>query len=131
MIDPYLNTKNCINRLLKDYDAHKNLIIGFDFDDTIFDYHKEGHIYPKILNLLFKCQRMGLTLMLFTGNEGKDLDKCLSYCKELGLKVQFVNESPINKEHRKPYCNIMLDDRGGLKESYLILKETIKRIKEK
>lgn len=27
----------------------------------------------------------------------------------------------------KPYYNILLDDRAGLEESYLILKETIKR----
>ena len=37
----------------------------------------------------------------------------------------FVNTSPIFSRSRKPYYNILLDDRAGLEESYNILKQVI------
>ena len=35
----YMDYRRCVDRLKKDYEVHKNLIVAFDFDNTIFDYH--------------------------------------------------------------------------------------------
>lgn len=129
MTDPYLSETKCIYRLFDDYQAHKNLIVAFDFDDTVFDYHNKGFEYPAITDLLLKCQDMGFTLVLFTGSEGEKLFDCIEYCNFLGLIIDYANESPIMKENRKPYYNILLDDRAGLGQAYYILTETIKLIK--
>lgn len=37
----------------------------------------------------------------------------------------FINTSPIFSRSRKPYYNILLDDRAGLEESYNILKQVV------
>lgn len=52
----------------------------------------------------------------------------LEYCKHYGIRVDYVNESPIMKT-RKPYYNILLDDRAGLQESFGVLDTLIYRIK--
>lgn len=38
------------------------------------------------------------------------------YCFHFGIKVDYINESPIMNT-RKPYYNILLDDRAGLQEA--------------
>lgn len=126
--DPYFNVNRSIERLKKDYDAHKSLIVAFDFDDTIFDFHSKGYTYPQMVKMLLECQELGFTLILFTGNEGEQLTGCAKYCKKLGLKDFYINESPILKTNRKPYYNILLDDRAGLGEAFHILKTVIKEI---
>jgi hypothetical protein len=131
MNDPYLNFPRCVKRLYNDFMTHRNLMIAFDFDDTVFDFHKKRFTYTKVIALLKEAQEMGNTLILFTGNEGENLEKAVAYCEELGLEVSYVNESPIMTENRKPFYNIFLDDRAGLSEAYNILKETIKRIKRR
>ena len=55
--------------------------------------HKKGYTYPTIINLLLKCQGMGFTLILFTGNEGDKLDVIIKQCKDLGLNIEYANES--------------------------------------
>ena len=30
-------TERCVQRLITEYNKHKNLIIAFDFDNTVFD----------------------------------------------------------------------------------------------
>jgi len=59
MSDPYLSQTSCIDRLFNDYKAHKSLLVAFDFDDTVFDYHKKGYTYKAVTDLLLKCQDMG------------------------------------------------------------------------
>ena len=40
-MNSYLNNRKAINRLKQEYLQHKKLIIGFDFDNTIYDLHKD------------------------------------------------------------------------------------------
>lgn len=128
--DPYFNKTKSIERLFNDYLVHGNLIVAFDWDDTIFDYHNKGFKYPAMIAILKQCQDLGFKLILFTGSEGYRLALINIKCHELGLNIKYINESPIMKENRKPYYNILLDDRAGLGEAYYILTETIKLIKK-
>lgn len=125
MEDRYLCDKRVFSRLCADYKKHKSLFIAFDFDNTVFDYHKVGDTFPKLEEILIKCKKNGMKLILFTANEGELLDKCVSYCREKGFEPDFINESPVTST-RKPYYNILLDDRAGLSSAYSVLNRFIR-----
>lgn len=117
-------------RLRSDYLKHKHLYVAFDYDNTVFDYHHKGVDYSKIINLLRVCKQLNFTMILFTANEGADLIKALSYLKEHAIPFDLINENPLMKT-RKPYYNILLDDRAGLEEAYLNLKKLTDEIRDK
>lgn len=125
------NRKKLVERLLEKYHKENGLIIGFDFDHTIFDYHNEGGDYSCVIDLLKVCSELGFTMCLWTTEPNEEkLSWKIDYCKELGIKVDYVNESPVKKFKHcvKPYFNILLDDISGLEEAYYILGETIEKI---
>jgi len=122
--DRYLITNNTLSRLKEELKQHKSLFIAFDFDNTVYDYHQVGDIYPLVESILKKAKQLGHKLILFTGNEGDRLIEIIDYCGSHGYSPDFVNENPIMST-RKPYYNILLDDRAGLNESYSILKEVL------
>ena len=122
--DRYLEISECVNRLVSDYKKHGNLFIGFDFDNTIFDYHKVGDTFPKLENLLRFLKSNNFNLILFTGNEDDKLIEIIDYCKSNGYEPTYVNENPIMKT-RKPYYNILLDDRAGLNDAYQTIVLTL------
>jgi len=127
--DPYFITPHCIERLIKAYEKHKNLLIGFDFDDTIFDFHKQGHTYPFAIEILKECSDLGFTMILITAKEKQeDIDYVVEHCKSLGIKVDYINESPAMKSI-KPFVNIYLDDKAGLGQAFNILRQTLDKIK--
>jgi hypothetical protein len=115
--DRYMNLHECVNRLVNDYKKHGNLYIAFDFDCTVFDYHNVGDTFPKMEKLLCFLKENKFKLLLFTGNEGSRLEEIIKYCKDRGYEPDYVNENPIMKT-TKPYYNILLDDRAGLREAY-------------
>ena len=58
-----------------------------------------------------------MKLILFTAKETQgQIDQCVKYCEEGGYKPDYVNESPVMNT-KKPYYNILLDDRAGLFEA--------------
>lgn len=119
------------NRLIDEYRKYKGkLVIAFDFDNTIFDYHNNGGDYSSVISLLKDCSDLGFIMVLFTSNEDKKkLDWMVEYCTHFGIRVDYINESPIMKT-RKPYYNILLDDRAGLEECYTILSKLVDLIKK-
>ena len=129
MLDRYLDPEQTTNRLIKEFKQYNTLFIAFDFDNTIFDYHRTGDSYPKMIKLLQELQAVGCTLILFTANEYEQLQTCLDYCTGLGITVSYVNENPLFNT-RKPYYNILLDDRAGLDSSYLTCINLLQNIKE-
>jgi len=118
------------SRLKQDYLAHKSLFVAFDYDNTVFDYHDRGINYDEIIEILRTCKSLGFTLILFTGNEGEKLEVIKQDLKNREIPFDLINENPLMKT-RKPYYNILLDDRAGLKESYNNLKRLIDEIRNK
>lgn len=127
-IDPYMDYENCVDRLMKEWDEHGSLFVAFDFDNTVFDYHRKGFSFPAVEFLLRECKKAGLKLILFTAKETKEeLDRCVEYCKERGYEPDFINASPIMNT-KKPYYNILLDDRAGLQSAARTLITVITNI---
>jgi hypothetical protein len=124
MKDRYFNISESVHRLVKTFKEHRNLFIAFDFDNTVFDTHELGDTFPKMESLLQFLKKEGFMLILFTGNEGIRLKEILVYCKEHGYEPDYVNENPI-EDTRKPFFNILLDDKAGLNEAYQILVTTL------
>ena len=120
-----------IERVWKQYQLYGNLVIGYDFDNTVFDTHKKGGDYSCVIDLLVECSKLGFVMCLYTAEPDEDvLKKKIKYCKKLGINVDFVNESPILNT-KKPYFNVLLDDTAGLAEAYEILSTIVDKIKSK
>lgn len=124
MEDRFLDTSESVKRLVQNYKDHENLIVAFDFDNTVYDYAGVGDAYPKIEALLWRLKKLNISLILFTCNEGEKLLEVLDYCKRRGYEPDFVNVSPLLST-KKPYYNILLDDRAGLGEAYQTLTLTL------
>lgn len=127
MKDRYMDLSETVARLMREYKEHKSLLVAFDFDNTVYDYHSTGDTFPKMENLLRTCKKVGFKLILFTSNEGQRLNKVVKYCSDQGYSPDYINESPVMKT-TKPYYNILLDDRSGLYETYNTLVMVIQQI---
>lgn len=118
-------------RLLKEYIQHNGqLVVGVDFDNTIFDTHATGGDFSCVVDLIRECILRGMTICLYTSSEEEsDIDrKVVQFTEMFGKKPDFVNYSPLSPKAAKPFFNILLDDRAGLEQSwnslYYVLKET-------
>lgn len=117
---------NCVRRLEKELNTHGSLVIGFDFDNTVFDVHNNGRNYKDIIDALKNCKDKGWTLCLYTSELDENWLKWkIDYCKHFGIEPDYVNESPLLKGTKKPFFSLLLDDRAGLQSAYLILKSIL------
>lgn len=131
LYDPYFSTKRSVARLFDQYKKYNNLIVGFDLDDTIYDFHGNGYRYNKVIKILQQCSQLNFTMILCTSKErGHSLIQARKICEELGINVTYINENPLMKTD-KPFVNIYLDDKAGLKQAYEILKLTLTKIKRR
>lgn len=121
--DRYFEESEVVLRLQRELQQHGKLLIAFDFDNTVFDFHNSGDKYPKVIELLRRARDKGHTLILFTANPNTTF--CVRFCEDAGIKPDYVNCSPLNMGERKPYYNILLDDRAGLGECYRVLNKLI------
>lgn len=124
-MDFYLNKINTINRLVNEWYSYGKIIIGVDFDDTIYDFHKKGRKHDNVINLLKQCKEVGCYIIINTCN--KDYEFIKKYCSEIGIEIDSINENmPFTKfDTEKIYCNIMLDDRAGLESAYTALQTAL------
>lgn len=130
MIHPF-NTEACIDRLKKEYETHGKLVVGFDFDNTIFDVHNNGGNYSEVIKLLQECKKLGFVLCLYTAELREFWLKWkVDYCKHFGIEPEYVNESPLLPGTSKPFFNILLDDRAGLESAYEVLTKVVDYAKE-
>lgn len=129
-MDFYINNDNVLERLKNEYKKYGNLIIAYDFDNTIYDYHNEGHEYNDIIEILKKCKKLGFYLIIFTCCEENKYDFIINYCNKNDIPFDPINENaPFTKfSGRKIYYNLLLDDRAGLESSYNCLNNLIKSI---
>jgi len=131
--NPYLSDDACVERLYKEYQKHPKLIVAVDFDDTIFDFHKNGTDYTPIIDLVKTCQELGFYIVIFTASMKSRHEAILEYCKSIGIEVASINKNPIELpfgNEGKIYYNVFLDDRAGLSSSFYILSQLVERILE-
>ena len=130
MKDFYLNIENSYNRLLIEYQKYQSLVVAFDFDNTVYDYHSQGHTYLNVVKLLQELKEIGCYLIIFTANEDEVFVK--NYCNKEGIPFDIINDNPpfYNSKSRKIYYNVLLDDRAGLRQVFDALSKLVNNIKQ-
>lgn len=120
--DPYLNQDNVFNRLRDEYNTHGSIIIAFDYDDTVFDFHSKGRTYNCVIEALRKWKDKA-RFICFTGNQPDKYVEIIKYLAKNDIPVDKINEGfdGLPNGTHKPYYNILLDDRAGLCDAYNVL----------
>ena len=123
--DPYTNEFRAAARLLNEWKKHNSIIIGVDFDGTMYDCHRENFSFPCLIQTIKRAQSLGAKLCVWTANADKELVE--RTWNELGLAYDYYNESPvkIHDNQIKPYFNLLLDDRAGLGSALHVLNLTM------
>jgi len=118
IMDEYLKPNSSFLRLLKEYNEHKSLVIAYDFDNTVYDFHKKGETYNDVVDLIRQLSKAGCYMICFTAN--KDWDLINNYLLLNDIPFDAINENPpfFNCDERKIYFNALLDDRAGLIQVY-------------
>jgi len=130
-MDFYLKKENTFQRLLREYKTYNSLVVAFDFDNTVYDFHQVGLEFSDVIQLLQKLKSIGCYLIIFTANEDEKFIQ--DYCNERDIPFDAINENPpfYQSEARKIYYNVLLDDRAGLKETFEHLNNLLNHLNEK
>lgn len=131
--DFYMNNSNAVDRLVEEWVKYKSLIVAYDFDNTVFDFHNEGHSYEYVINLLRECKKLGAYLIVFTASDKDRHQFIKKYLDNNSIPYDGINENKPDLPFKdgKIYYNILLDDRAGLESAVNVIEEAISIIKEK
>lgn len=125
--DPYTEHQKCFRRLIKEFYKNESLIIGLDIDNTFFDCHSLGFEFPRLINAIKIAKSRGFTICAWTINDIATVN--CRFKEVFGFEPDHYNDSPISfpgKESRKPFFNLLLDDRAGLECSLYLLEDILK-----
>ena len=130
MIDEFLRPNSNFIRLVGDWKRHGPITVGFDFDGTVHDYHKQGHTYNQMKGLLRELKDIGCTLICWTAY--KDLGYVQEFLQKEDIPYDGVNTHgiPLPWESKKPFYSMLLDDRAGLESAFKDLHLLIWYVKE-
>lgn len=131
--DPYTYTNHAVSRLKREYEQHGKIIVAFDFDGTVFDFHGEGYIFSRVVNVLQLIEPYAY-LVVYTCSKEERYDFIHQYLEDCGIPYNSINKIPkrINVPRGgKLYYNILLDDRAGLGQALDILEEFIRMVEDK
>lgn len=130
-MDEYLVTGKSYLRLQKEYDNYGSLWIGFDFDNTVYDFHKIGASYEMVRQLLRDLKDIGCNLTCWTAQ--KDIPFVEEFLKENNIPYTDINGDgvPLGWPSRKPFFSALLDDRAGLEQVYWDLVNLVDYAKSK
>lgn len=126
-----LKNNKIVNRLYNEWVKHNGIIIGLDFDDTIFPYRHNFTNTERVIKLIKKAIKYKAKIIINSASIPSRYDFIKKYCIEKGINIQCINENIIVPfgDNRKIYANLYIDDRAGLKESLKILKKVLKKLK--
>lgn len=129
-VDEYLETGKSLRRLVDEYKKYGSLCIGFDFDGTVYDYHKTGAKYNQVIDLLQDLKEMNCKLICWTAQN--DLEFVEQFLKDNNIPFDGINTDGINLgwDSRKPFFSALLDDRAGLKQVYEDLRMVVTLFKK-
>lgn len=125
-MDFYLNSSNSFSRLNNEYEKYGSIVVAYDFDDTVYDFHQKGRAYSQVVSLLRELKSINCFLICWTGQE--DIEIVKNYLSENQIPFDTINENPpfYQSTSRKIYANAYLDDRAGLKQVFDELTDLVK-----
>ena len=131
MIDQYMIHENVVDRLVAEYKLHGDLNIAYDFDNTVYDYHKRGESYEMVVDLIRRLGKVkGIELVVWTGTSVDRYPFVRQYLTENDIPFHKINENPyfFNSSSPKIFYAILLDDRAGLESAYNACVDFLSRI---
>lgn len=128
-MDEYLIPNSSFIRLWDEYKLHGSLVVAFDFDNTVYDFHHKGKTYIQVIELLKQLRIHKCYLICFTANMNTQFVE--EYLLDCGIPFNSINENPpfFKCDQRKIYFNALLDDRAGLLQVYTELNLLITMLK--
>lgn len=130
MEDRYLKISNVVSRLLDEYRKYGSIIVAYDYDGTIHDYHGVGDTYPKVIDLIRKL-RPYCKLIVYSCSPEERYQEIEDYLNSNEIPYDTINRNIIelnSSESSKLYYNILLDDRAGLSECVKVLEWFLKTV---
>lgn len=129
-IDRYLAIGANEERLYQEYLKYGSLVVAFDFDDTVHDFHKTGATYLMVIRLLRELKEIGCTLVCWTAHPDPEI-YVPKFLKDNDIPYDYINEGgiPLSWPTKKPFFSALLDDRAGLESMYNDLSNVVKRVK--
>lgn len=126
--DEYLIPGKSYERLFREYQRYGSLWIYVDYDNTIYDFHKKGYTYQNLIEVLILAKAIGNKIVIFTANP--DHGEVYRHCESIGLEIEGINIDghKLGWESRKPFYNLLLDDRAGLESAYKDLKKLVNHV---
>lgn len=126
-----------LEKLKEVYKAHGKIVVGIDFDNTI--YPLDDRFYESCLNVqrvLKKIEKYSIFCLWTVADEFTVPYKVTIAKKLYKLNIEYVNESPLDAKDiptRKSFFNVLIDDKCGL-ESVLhtleLFEDWVKTIKD-
>jgi hypothetical protein len=132
LTDPYINDLRCIKRLISEWVKHKSLVIAYDYDNTVFDYHNLGYQFNGLISLLRECKQHGAKFIVYSCSPTERYPEMVNYLTTNDIPFDTINENIVELHggQGKLFYNIFLDDRAGLKSAYSVLHSALVVIKE-
>lgn len=128
--DPFMNKELVKERLWREFRKYGKLIIAYDFDYTVHNYKNESYDYRMVVNLL-RDWRKYAHFIVFSASPEHRYKYIKEYLDRNNIPFDTINAEVLDRNStRKVYYNVLLDDRAGLCETVLMLREMIDKIKE-
>lgn len=119
-----VNEKPRLWKLFNSYREHKKIIIGVDFDDTLFPLDDRWEKLCQLVRSELRATGSKATICLYTVADNQSIRYKLELMRLWGIPADYVNKSPIKLGNgEKPFFNLLLDDKAGLQESLSLLIE--------
>lgn len=134
MKDRYLFQANVVNRLLEEYERYGRIIVAYDFDSTVFDYHGNGDTFGNVMKLIRDLKPYA-NFIVYTCRPEKQYDEIKEYLDAHDLPYDTINEPIVvlNGEDKgsKLFYSVLLDDRAGLFSVFTALTEVVNILNER
>ena len=130
--DPYVIDIVVIQRLVKEWVKHNSLIIAYDYDNTVFDFHNAGYEFDFVIHLLREAKQYNAKFIVYSCSPDSRHDEMREYLNSKDIPFDTINENIIELHggSGKLFYNILLDDRAGLKTACSVLSAALTVMKE-
>lgn len=121
-------------RLYQEWKQHGKIIIGVDFDDTLYPWKfkspEDATQFERTIQLLRIAHETGAYIVIFTACNNDRFIEIQDYCEKIKLPIDTINKTPFEigngwGKNGKIYANIFIDDRAGLNEAVNMLEKVM------
>lgn len=136
MTDPYLSIIQTTKRLVSEWMKHGDIIVAYDYDNTVYDFHEKGHTFTMVKELLREVGDMGGKFIVYSCSPKSRHEEIKTYLTSENIPFDYINEPAVrlgdfDDGSGKLFYSIFLDDRAGLTSAYMALMAAMRVMKQK